>query len=270
MVTQGQRHTFVLAAAGLALLLSAGCATRPPCTNGAFAKNPLAYRRVQVLPVLVTPVAHPDKTLATNTVWQINCSVATNLADSLCRSLQAHGFEVLGQHTILACSNDWAQLGEPCAKNIAAAHYEFAQTSRAIWWRLEKEKAKLVDYHLTNATAFACADEVASNVNAIVLMRSTVFVESRQKRNQRRGEMALVNTLGILAAFGGMGFWYSHPSPSGVENTVAIVDSRTMKILWWNSSRVANLSLSDTNAVAYTVRGLINQLPAPPRQSESH
>ena len=256
---------------GLVLAMVTGCATKPPCADDAFAKDPLAFRRVQVLPVIVTPAAHPDKTLTTNAVWEMNTAAATNLVHALCQSLQTYGFEVLGQPLIFDCPEHWSQLTDICASNIVVAHHELTKTSRVIFQRLDKEKGKLPDYRLTNTAVFACVEDLATNADAFVVVHSTVSIESRMERNKRRGEMAIANTVGILAAaFGGVGFWYAHPSPSGVQTTVAIVDARTFHVLWWNSWALSNVNLSDTNAVSHTMSDMMSTLPATGKQSRSH
>ena len=265
MATKGQWRNIGVTAAGLVLLLTTGCATKLSCANQAFDKNPLLYRQVQVLPVVVTPAAHPDMTLTTNDVWQINTHVASNLVLALRQSLQAYGFDVLGQQAVLGCPDDWSRLTESCASNIVVAHRELSQASHAISSRLQHTNVNLTEYRLTNTTAFACADEVASNTSAIVLMHSTVVVESKMERNKRRGQIALLNTVGVLA-----GFTYWHSSPSGVVNTMAIVDSKTFEILWWSSWRFSDVNLADTNAIAHTVTSMMAQLPTSRQQPPAH
>ena len=269
MVINGQWRNIGVTAAGLGLLLASGCATRPTSANEAFDKNPLSYHRVQLLPVIVTPTANTNETLTTDEVWQINTSIASNLVYTLCHSLQTYGFDVAEPQTILACPKDWTQLTESCASNVVAVRHELAETSRTIWRRLQHTSVKLGDFQITNATAFACADGMVSNIDAIVVMNSIVFVESRMERNKRRGELALENTLGILAALGGVGFTTWRSSPSGVQTTVAIIDTKTSNVLWWNSWRFADVNLSDTNAIAHTVTSMIAHLPPGTQQPSS-
>jgi hypothetical protein len=266
-----RQRTIAATLSGLAVLMTTGCVSKPPCVHKSFAQNPIAYHHVQVLPIVVTPSARPDKTLTTNEVWQINAGVGSNLVRALCESLQDGGFDVIGQPPVLGCPEDWSRLTESCGGQVDAANNEFMHASRMIWERLQKEKGNLSHYRLTNAIASACVDLLATNLDAVVLMRSKVFIESRMARNTRRGQSAIANTVGIAAAvLVGVGFVSVNQSPSGVENTMAIIDSKTSEILWWNSGRFVSVNLNDTNAVARTVKSMLAQLPAAGKPSRSH
>ncbi|MEI6082773.1 MAG: hypothetical protein WCS70_00570 [Verrucomicrobiota bacterium] len=246
----------------LSACLWIGCKAPPLRINESFRTNPAAYREIAAVPSRLSIKGNSDKTQNALDMDRQGHLVKTNLAAAVEKVFSERGYSFRASPQPLCLNEDWAQFDINTATTLQAVQDEFWLLSFKILQ--DRQRKQPVPFHYQMGE---CLTELKialglQDAPAILLMDSSVFLESRMARNKRRGKMALGILIGVATGIAtGVAVTPLYESPGQVQNIVALVDGQTNEILWWNSVRSIHINARSGPVLEESIRYCIDTLP---------
>ena len=296
----------ILRIAGLLALagLISGCKTTFRTVDSRFMAQPEEHRRVQVLPVWFEGAGNVDHTLTTNDLQALYRQAGDDVAGEIRQTLESKGYDVAGSTLVLRTNEMsicpepevWRQLelvrvdlfqNLPCgfSASVRDLPLTFRTNTMLGFWTYMGPKGRLEPspfrYRVTSAFTNVLICLGATNVDAVLLVHTKAFFESKHNRTKRAvwnwtgGGLTTMVEVGfnvaLIAAEGLAGrgsgsaspiwadpFWHSSNS---LQHNFALVDVRTGEVLWLNRQNFKRKDPRDAGALAETMANAFLDLP---------
>ena len=298
-------HAVVLPA--LVALVS-GCQTTFRTVDERFMAQPANFRHVQILPVWFEGAGNIDPSLTASDLQALCRQAGEDLASAVQQELRSKGYEVTGQVQV---SRGHAALSQSAAEidpSLEAVRVDFCghlprqlsspadgqpltfQTNTTLGffrYMATRDHARSehnpFHYRITASLTNVLLQMGVTNTEAVLLVDSKAFFESRHKQTKRTawnwtgGGLIATTEVGVnlavlaVAVFSGAGtapvpiwvdpFWHSSNS---LQHSIALVDVRTREVLWLNREGFKRKDPRDAEILTETVAGTMADLPPMP------
>jgi hypothetical protein len=268
----------ILLSLGTVMILTGGCSAPAgrlqitAMSRASFKANPKAYQRLAIVPVWFTTSEYAYSGLSRSELTQIANTAGQKTAADLAAAITNRGYQVVGEVRALCSEGDLAAFDAETRQLLDQVRVEFwsltqyARTAAnaGILGQPFKYKLKAPLLQLQKKLG-------ASQADALVLVDSTVFVETPAGRSKRllwnwtgatlfppadatafEGNEAGASVPGEMPAMG---------SPATMEHTLAIVDPGTQDVLLWTSVLTPGANVRDAVDLRVTVFDLLSALP---------
>ena len=260
------------------MILTAGCAAPAgrlqitAMSRDSFKANPKSHQRLAIVPIWFTTSAYAYSGLTRSELTQIANTAGQNTAAMLASSITNRGYQVVGEVRAICSEDDLTAFDAETCQLLDQVRVEFwsltqyARTAAdaGILGQPFKYKLKAPLLQLQKKLGLSQAD-------ALVLVDSTVFVETPTGRGKRLlwnwtgatpftpaeattfvGDEAGASAPGEMRAMG---------SPASIEHTLAIVDPGTQDVLLWTSVITPGANVREAVDLRATVFDLLSALP---------
>ena len=266
-----------LLALGTVMMLAGGCAAPAgrlqitAMSSESMKANPQAYKRMAIVPIWFTTSAYSYSGLSSSELTQIANAASQGTAAVLAATITNRGYQVVGEVRAVCSENDLAAFDAETRQLLDEVRVEFwALTQDARMAARAGTLGQPFKYKLKAPLLQLQKKLVGAPADALVLMDSTVFVETPAGRRKRLfwswTGAPLVNMGSNAALF--TGETASVPDgtapvncPATIEHTIAIVDPRTQDVLLWTSVVTPGANVREPADLRVTIFDLLSALP---------
>lgn len=287
------------------VVLVSGCRTTFRTVDERFMARPANYRQVQVLPVWFEGAGNIDHSLTTNDLQALCQQAGNDLVGAVQRRLESKGYSVVGSVRIWRTNEMPVQPATEIGPSLGTVRVDFCENLLG-QYSLSAGGAPLTfrtnttlgffrymgtanparfehnpfHYQMTSSLTNVLVQISATNAEAVLLVDSKAFFESRHKHTKRTvwnwtgggliavtevgANLALV-TVEVLTGGGSPPpaiwvdpFWHSSNS---LQHSFALVDVRTREVLWLNREDFKRKDPRDTDILTATVADAMADLP---------
>jgi hypothetical protein len=293
--------------AGLLVLagLASGCKTTFRTVDEHFMAQPANYRHVQILPVWFEGAGNIDHSLTTNDLQALCRQAGEDLVSAVQQELRSKGYEVIGPVRVLRADEIFSQPAAEIRRPLEAVRVDFCKnlvgrysasangapltfrtnTTLSLFRYMATPHPAEIEhnpfhYQMTSSLTNVLVRFGATNSEAVLLMDTKAFFESRHQQTKRLwwnwtgGGVIATTEVGVnlavvaVAALAGAGtapvpiwidpFWHSDNS---IQHSIALVDIRTQEVLWLNRQDFKHKKARDPEILTGTVAGTLADLP---------
>lgn len=297
-------------AVGLLVLagLVSGCQTTFRTVDERFMAHPANYRQVQIMPAWFEGAGNIDHSLTTNDLQVLCRQAGEDLVSRVQQELRSKGYKIAGPVRVLRGEEMSSQPAVEIGPSLEAVRVDFCQnllgqyslsaSGTPLTFRTNttlgffrymamanpaRFEHNPFHYQMTSSLTNVLVRFGATNAEAVVLVDTKVFFESRHKHNQRAvwnwtgGGLIAVTEVGAnlaemtSAALIGVPneptplwidpFWHSSNS---IQHSVALVDVRTRNVLWLNRRDFKRKDPRDADVLTDAVADTLADLPPIP------
>ncbi len=296
-------------AAGLLALagLISGCKTTFRTVDARFMAQPANYQRVQILPVWFEGAGNVDHTLTTNDLQTLSRQAGENLSAAVQDTLLSKGYEIVGHVDMLDGDKKLSALDPEIRRQLEAVRLDFCEnlprsyasansenpltfrTNSSLGfnrymsnpnWKRAKMEPNPFRYQMTPALTNLVARFRATNSEAVLLVNTKAFFESKHNHTKRTvwnwtgGGVMTITEVGVnlvvvaAAALTGAGsapvpiwadpFWHSSNS---LQHNIVLVDARSQEVLWLNQQNFKHKDPRNKVVLAETVADTLADFP---------
>jgi len=265
----------------LLVVLAAGCSHTVPLLRESLVAEPQRYQRVAVLPIWFDGSTTTDESLGTNDVHALNGIVAKNTTRLLTQTFGDKGYTVTAPVRYLDDNGSVEPVDATSSAALDAIRTEFLQVSSEVDTHRQSgtsdgdsRQSFQFDEHILVHDSAVLEELGIDGSDAVVLMRTSINLETPAQRRKRLlwnwtgGVLLMPVAFAATAAMMPVGtpFW---PSEGRVEHTLAIVDTTSGAVMFYNRRALPGVDARDESQLRSTIVDLLAKLPNQIAPSES-